>query len=200
MIQSLFSHIKGDITKDYRISNLRERLHETGALKKFDGVYGDYGENAELVITYLIFTYSFDSSFVVAGEDWLETKKGIMDLLNMDIEQFKDVLFFEKQSVKNAIIFLSKEVKNWKYYQILVWKESCQILDEIATQKPDVKNKSGAKNIGDANKFSHETRKKIEELELEIRQQSKHQDRLKEVSELNIASISMERLLKEIKQ
>lgn len=200
MVSSLFNHIKNDITKDYRISNLRDRLHETGALKKFEGVFGDYGQDAERIITYLIFTYSFDSSFVVSGEDWLETKKGIMDLLNLDTEKFQDVLFFEKQSVKTAITYLSKEIKDYRYYQIIVWKESCQILDQIATTKPDSKNKAGAKNIFDGAKYSFDLKTKIGNLELEIRQTSKHQERLKEVSDLNISTISMERILKELRQ
>lgn len=199
MISSLFNHIKGDITKDYRISNLRERLHETGALKKFEGVYQDYGEVAEKVIAYLIFTYSADSTFVISGEDWKTTKEGIMELVGLNTEEFADVIAMEKQSIKSAVLFLSKEVRDWRYQQLIVWKESCQILDSIATTRPDVKNKSGAKNVGDANKFSFDTKRKIADLEQEIKQTSKHQERLKEVSELNIQNISMERLLKEIK-
>lgn len=199
MISSLFNFLKSDIDKNYHIANLRERLHETGALKKFEGVFLDYGQDGERIATFLIFCYSFDSSFVVSGEDWLETKKGIMDLLNLDTEQFQDVLFFEKQSVKTAITYLSKEIKDYRYYQIIVWKESCQILDQIATTKPDSRNKAGAKNIYDAAKYSFDLKTKITAVEQEIRQTSKHQERLKEVSELNIQNISMERLLKEIK-
>lgn len=199
MIQSVFAHIKGDIDKNYRIANLRDRLHETGALKKFEGVFADYGENAERVIAYLIYAYSFDSTLVISGEDWKTTKEGIMELVGLSTEEFADVISIEKQSVKTAVLFLSKEVRDWKYQQLIVWKESCQILDAIATTRPDVKNKSGAKNVGDANKFSFDTKRKIAELEQEIRQTSKHQERLKEVSELNIQNISMERLLKEIK-
>lgn len=200
MITSLFSLIKPDIGKDYQIKNLKEHLFNIGATKKFEGIYADYGANAERVIAYLIFTYSFDSTLIIGGDDWLSTKKGIMELVKLDTEEFADVLNLKKESVKTAVLWLSKEVKDWRHEQLLTWKESCQILDQIATTKPDEKNKSGAKNIGDANKFSYETKRKIEALEKEILQTSKSQERLKEVGDLNLANISMERLLKEITQ
>lgn len=200
MIPSLFSVIKEDITKDHRIANLKSHLQKIGALKKFNEIYEDYGQNAERVIAYLIFTYSFDSTFVVSDQDWKTVKEGIMELVGLDTEEFSDVISIQKQSVKTAILYLSKEVKDWRYYQTIVWKESCQILDEIATQKPDSKNKSGARNVFDAAKYSYDLKERVAKLEQEIKQTSRNQERLKEVSELNIENISMERLLKEMER
>lgn len=200
MISSIFGFVKDDMREDYSIPDLRDKLFRCGALKSFQEVYNDYGEDADKIICYLILAYSIDSSFVTAGEDWLSTKKGIMELLGMDCEKFKQVLFFERQSVKEAIQYLSKEMRDWRYRQLIIWKESCQILDDIATTKPDSKNKSGAKNLGDANKFSYETKLKIADLETQIMQTTKSSGRLREVKEEGKKLESMESILRHLNE
>lgn len=200
MITSLFSLIREDITEKYQIDNLGVHLHNTGTTKYYTALATDYGDDAPKVAAYLIFTYSFDSTFVITGEDWLATKLSILEMVGLDVNDHASVLNFEKQSVKDFIIYLSNEVKDWRYNQTIIWKESCVILDQIATTMPDSKSKGGSKNIGDANKFSFETKRKIADLENEIKKTTKQPDRLKEVSDLNIENMSWERLLKEIRE
>lgn len=199
MIASLFSYVQDDIQEDYSILNLKNYLFKAGALQHFETIYEDYPQSAEKIIAYLIYAYSFDSTFVVSGEDWLETKRGIMELVKLDTAVFSEVLNMKKQSIKTAIIFLSKEVKDYRFHQLVIWKESAAILDEIATTYPDIEAKSTSKNISDAAKFSYELRLKSTALENEIKQQTKSSTRLKEVQTLNIENLSMEAILKSIK-
>lgn len=199
MIQSIFSFVKDDIREDYSIPDLKDKLFRCGALKSFEEIYNDYQEDAEKIISYLIYAYSFDSSFVTAGEDFLTIQKGIMEMLGMDCDKFEEVLSFKRQSVKDGILYLSHEVKDYRYHEIIVLKESCKILDTIATTYPDSKSKGGAKNISDAVKASHENKQKILKLENEIRSQTKSSGRLRQVQELDINSMSMEKILKSIK-
>lgn len=199
MIQSVFNYVKEHIKDDYTIDNLREHLRMCGALKTFNEVYQDYGEDADKIICYLIYAYSFDSSFVTAGEDWLSVQKGIMELLGMDCDKFAEILSFKRQSIKDSILYLSHEVKDLRYHEIIILKESCKILDTIATTYPDSKSKGGAKNISDSVKASHENKQKILKLENEIRSQTKSSGRLKQAQELNLDRMSMEYLLKNLK-
>lgn len=199
MIASLFSLIQDDIDDNYSIKNLKDSLHKCGAIGKFQSIYDEFGNDAEKVISYLIFAYSFDSTFVVAGEDWKSTKEGIMDLLKMDCVSFNEVLSLKKQCIKDAVLYLSKEVKDFRFHQLIVWKESASILDEIATTYPDLESKSTAKNIADAAKFSYELKQKATQLENEIRQTSKSTGRLKEAQTLSLDSMSMESILKSLK-
>lgn len=200
MITSLFSLVQDDIDENYRIKNLKEHLHKCGATGKFQSIFEEFGNDAEKVIAYLIFAYSFDSTFVTAGEDWKATKEGIMDLLKMSCIDFHEVLSLKKQSVKDAVLYLSKEVKDFRYHQLIVWKESASILDEIATTYPDLESKSTSKNIFDAAKFSYDLKQKATQLENEIRQTSKSTGRLKETQTLDLQNMSMESILKSLKQ
>jgi hypothetical protein len=199
MIASLFGFVQNDIQEDYSIKNLKDYLFKAGALKVFEGIYTDYPEVPEKIITYLIYAYSIDSSFVVSGEDWSPQQKGIMELLKLDCEKYADVLSFKRQSIKDAILFLSHEVKDLRYHEIVVRREAGKILDTIATTLPDSKSKGGAKNIADAIKASHENKLMITQLENEIRQQTKSAGRLKEIQTLDIQNMSMESILKSIK-
>lgn len=195
MIESIFKHIAPNI-KDGKIKDLKQLLKETGIYKSFEEIYTDYGNDGDKVATYILLTYCTDSTYVVSGHDWIETKKNIFDLVGLSEERNIDVFLFKRQSVKDAITAISSEIKDWRYRQIIIWKESAAMLDDIATSKPDEKSKSPSKNIRDAAIYSNELKEKAESLEKQLLQQTRSKERKAEVDDINMANMSYELLLK----
>lgn len=195
MIESIFKHISPNI-KDGRIKDLKTLLKETGIYKSFEEIFTDYGNDGEKVATYILLTYCTDSTYVVSGHDWNTTKHGIFDLTGLSTEKHPDILTFNRQSVKDAIIAISSEIKDWRYRQIIIWKESAAMLDIIATSQPDIKSKSPSKNIRDAAIYSNELKEKAEALEKQLLQQTRSKERKAEVEEIHMANMSYELLLK----
>ncbi len=195
MIESIFKHISPNI-KDGKISDIEQLLKETGLYDQFKELYVDYGNDGNKVATYILLAYCTDSTFVVSGNGWQETKESIFELTGLSIEKHADVLRFERQSVKDAITAISSELKDWRYGQIIIWKESATMLDIIATSQPDIKSKSPSKNIRDAAIYSNEPKGKAEALEKQLLQQTRSKARKEEVEEINISNMSYELLLK----
>lgn len=195
MIESIFKHIAPNI-KDGKIKDLKQLLKETGIYKSFEEIYADYGNDGDKVATYILLAYCTDSTFVVSGNEWSATKRGIMEIVGLDTEKYLDVISNSRQSLKDAIIAISSELKDWRYGQIIIWKESALMLDEIATSKPDVKSKTPSKNIRDAAIYSNELKEKAESLEKQLLQQTRSKERKSEVEEIGIANMSYELILK----
>lgn len=196
MITSLFSFLHESID-DGKITNLKKHLKETGSMPYFEDLFTDFGVDGERIATYLILTYSFDSTYVVAGVDWTSTKLGIADLCKVDIEKYSDVITLKSDSVNKAVIYLLTELKGWKYKKLISLREASANLDKLAMEKPDAIAKNAAKNIKDAAIYSIELAKKADELENELKQTTKSMGRLKEVMDL-YNDASMEKILKNI--
>lgn len=197
MVQSIFSYIQPNI-EGGKINKLKKLLTELGLYETFIELQNDYGNDWEKVATFIIFCYCQDSSFVLANTDWTSTKQGIFDLVGLRETEHTDVLSFKKQSVKDAIRMVGEVKNDWRHYHLIMWKESTSLLDAIAVTEPNEKQKTPAKNIADAAKYSYELKLKIADLEKNILQTSKSPERQKETSDIELENLSYEKILKNI--
>lgn len=195
MIESYFKHIAPNI-KDGKIKDLKQLLKETGIYKSFEEIFTDYGSDGDKVATYILLAYCTDSTYVVSGYSWKETKESIFEICGLDHESHDDVLSFTRQSVKDAISAVSDELNDWRVKQIIIDEEAAAMLDIIATSKPDVKSKTPSKNIRDAAIYSNELKEKAEALKKQLLQQTRSKERKSEVEDINMANMSYELLLK----
>ncbi len=196
MITSLYSFVENHIDNG-SIRNLKSHIEQVGAWSHFELIYLDYGVDWERVATYLILTYSQESTFVVSGVNWRDVKLGIADLCKVDTDKYEDVIYLKSDAVKKAVTYLLTELKGWKYKILISLREASENLNKLAMEKPDSKQKNSAKNIRDASLYAIELSKKADEIVGELLQTTKNGERLTEVMDL-YKDASMEKLLRKV--
>jgi hypothetical protein len=196
MIQSFFKYLQPHIA-DNKIKGLKKLLKEIGVYEHFADIPSDSVEEWEQISSYILFAYCPDSSYVTSNSDWFITKKEIFDLCGLDEEKHAFALHLQDQSVKDAIRSVGETKNDWRHWQIITWKEAVIILDKIATTIPAADQKSPAKVVYDAAKFSEELKRKISKMEEEINKTTRSTGRLGEVKEIESDNNSYEKLLKE---
>lgn len=196
MIQSIFRHIQSSIENN-KVVGLKNLLKEVGVYESFADIPSDSVSEWEQISSYILFCYCPDSSYVTSNSDWFNTKKEIFNLCGLDEEKHAHILHLQDPSVKDAIRSIGEVKNDWRYWQVISWRESAILLDKIATTKPNADVKAPAKTVYDAAKFSEELKRKISKLEEEINKTTRSTERLKEVKEIEDDNMSYEKLLKE---
>lgn len=199
MISSIFSFIRPHI-EDNRIKDFKNLLKECGAWSSFEELFTEFGnQKGERIATFIVFMYCSDSSFFIGSDNYRDVKNGIAELCGLNVEEDHEILNLKNGAVIKAINFVASEVKSWKFKKLIALREAAANLEKLAMEKPDSKQKNASKNIRDSAIFSIELSEKADAIENQIYQQTKSKDRLKETIGISIDTISMERLLREIK-
>lgn len=201
MIQSLFQYLRPSIENN-KIHDLKRLLKKTAAYSNgFEDIFLEFGDvEGERIATFVIFMYSPDSSFFIASDNYADTKSGIAELCGLNIEQHRDILLLKNVGVVKAVNFVGSEIKSWKYRKMINYREAAAHLEKLSTQEPNEKKKNAAKEIRDAAVFAAELNEKADILQEQIFKQTKSPERIKEMEGIDISTISMERILKDLER